>query len=570
MKANIVVTTPDRSNLMKRVRQEGTDSELALRRLLTEVGADYRLNVRDLPGKPDIANKSQKKAIFLNGCFWHFHSTCPRGRLPKRNRSFWGPKFRANRLRDQRKVSALKDAGFDVLVVWECELQMPDLLKDKLQRFWYPDDVVGRRVDRQLLLDDGPESGDRIETFTLDLEGGELVRAVVRRDGGSSISSVAITEPVTSDDLSAAFDQAWLRLPDRPDAGKVRGEVRVVDLFCGCGGMSVGVQEACRALGLKMRPVLAVDTDFAAREVYQDNFPSVWIPEDASVEELLPGEPGEAKLHPAENDLRERLGEIDLVVAGPPCQGHSDLNNHTRRTDPKNALFLKMARIARVVRPRHIIIENVRGVRHDREDVFTKTRAELEQLDYEVDEVTIAGDILGVPQRRNRVFMVASRVFRPRLDEIAKRFAVTPRTVDWAIWDLMFKPPEGAMDEAGRPAPVTQDRIDYLFDHDKYDLPNHKRPDCHRNGDHTYNSVYGRLFPDEPAPTITTGFQVMGQGRYVHPHLRRTLTPREGARLQGFPQFFRLGERGRTTYGRLIGNAVPPKMVYVIALELLR
>jgi DNA (cytosine-5)-methyltransferase 1 len=86
--------------------------------------------------------------------------------------------------------------------------------------------------------------------------------------------------------------------------------------------------------------------------------------------------------------------------------------------------------------------------------------------------------------------------------------------------------------------PETQRRVDYLFDHDLFDLPNSERPPCHRDKMHTYNSVYGRLQWDRPAPTITGGFDTMGRGRFVHPRFRRPLTPREGARLQGFPDWF--------------------------------
>jgi DNA (cytosine-5)-methyltransferase 1 len=90
-------------------------------------------------------------------------------------------------------------------------------------------------------------------------------------------------------------------------------------------------------------------------------------------------------------------------------------------------------------------------------------------------------------------------------------------------------------------------------------------------GDHSYKSVYGRLPWDRPAQTITTGFGSMGQGRFVHPKRRRTLTPHEAARLQFIPDHFRLDEvESKTALAEMIGNAVPPKLTYVFALELLR
>lgn len=129
-------TTPERSELMKQVRREGTEPEQAVRSLLTDMGARYRLNVSSLPGSPDIANKSRGKAIFVHGCFWHHHS-CNRGTIPDRNREYWEEKFEKNQQRDDRKTQALREAGFDVLVVWECELEEPEEILDRLSAFWF-------------------------------------------------------------------------------------------------------------------------------------------------------------------------------------------------------------------------------------------------------------------------------------------------------------------------------------------------------------------------------------------------------------------------------------------------
>jgi DNA (cytosine-5)-methyltransferase 1 len=154
------------------------------------------------------------------------------------------------------------------------------------------------------------------------------------------------------------------------------------------------------------------------------------------------------------------------------------------------------------------------------------------------------------------------------VEQIIGLYRTEPRDFDWACGDLSADP-ASTFDRPSTPKAVTKERIDYLFDNGLYELPNHMRPACHRDG-HTYPSVYGRIKPDEPAPTITTGFMTMGQGRFVHPHERRTLTAHEGARIQCFPDWFDFGERSRQAYITLIGNAVPPKLAYVIALELLR
>lgn len=131
---------PQRSALMKRVRQKDTAPEMTVRKVLTDMGARFRTNVKDLPGSPDIANKSRKKAIFVHGCFWHGHQNCSKHTLPKNNQDFWKEKFKANIERDNRKIQGLKALGFDVIVVWQCDLRDHSALETSLRRFWFSDD----------------------------------------------------------------------------------------------------------------------------------------------------------------------------------------------------------------------------------------------------------------------------------------------------------------------------------------------------------------------------------------------------------------------------------------------
>lgn len=414
-----------------------------------------------------------------------------------------------------------------------------------------------------------PESDPSpVESFEFDRHRRVIVRSVRRRDGSVVTSEVAVDGPdIVGHDLGAAFDQAWLRSPARPKA-PARGapEVRLADLFCGCGGLSMGVGEACRALGYRLKPVLAVDTDKTALAVYQQNIGAVH-PISDPIETLLDSPLGRV---PSEREamLMDKLGRVDVLVGGPPCQGNSDLNNHTRRNDSRNALFLKMARFAELFKPDHIIIENVLGVQHDAGRVFEKTWKYLEKRKYKITWGILRADAIGVPQSRPRMILLASRRVPVGISAIRERYSVPPRDFDWACGDLGVAP-DNPFDRPSTPRAVTRERIDYLFDNNIYELPNHMRPPCHRDG-HTYPSVYGRIRPGDPAPTITTGFMTMGQGRFVHPHERRTLTPHEGARIQCFPDWFDFGEQTRQAYITLIGNAVPPKLAYVLALDLLR
>ena len=118
-----LILDPSTSERMGGIRQKGTAAELAVRRIATSLGLHYRISNRDLPGSPDLANRSRKWAIFVHGCFWHRHAGCSRTTTPRRNRAFWVAKFEANIARDARVQSELRDLGYRVVVLWECEVE---------------------------------------------------------------------------------------------------------------------------------------------------------------------------------------------------------------------------------------------------------------------------------------------------------------------------------------------------------------------------------------------------------------------------------------------------------------
>jgi DNA (cytosine-5)-methyltransferase 1 len=393
---------------------------------------------------------------------------------------------------------------------------------------------------------------------------------VIRRDGRIVSSSVRDSAATCGDDLAAAFDLSWLRSPVKPEVKTVAaGRIRVVDLFAGCGGLSVGLAEAGRALGLAVDHVLANDFDREVLEVYSQNFPEAECVL-GPVEQLLDGEVG-APLTLDEKRLRRRLGEIDVVIGGPPCQGHSDFNNRTRNDDPKNELYLKMARFCEVIKPKHVVIENVPGVERDRRKVAQRTWGHLERIGYSVDSGIVDFSRIGIAQARRRSITLGSLDMEPSLESAVQDVRTETRNLKWAIADLAAATPgEDPFDTAPSPSPVSRARMDYLFEHHLYELPDEQRPDCHRTKSHSYVSVYGRLRWELPSPTITTGFGVMGRGRFVHPSQRRTITPHEAARIQFFPDFFSFAGANRTALHRMIGNAVPSKAGYAIGLHLLR
>lgn len=221
-----------------------------------------------------------------------------------------------------------------------------------------------------------------------------------------------------------------------------------------------------------------------------------------------------------------------------------------------------------------VIIENVQAVVHDTRQVVQSTISLLEAAGYWLATGVVKAANLGWPQRRDRFFLVASRIAVPLdVTATATAFACEPRDVWWAIGELEDLPEDDFMNKQPEFSSENVGRIGWLFQNGQYDLPPSQRPDCHKNGT-TYNSVYGRLHPDRPGPTITTGFMTPGRGRYIHPTRRRVLTPREAARLQGFPDTYefrtRSGDLPSTAQlGKWIGDAVPIPLGYVAAISAL-
>ena len=367
-------------------------------------------------------------------------------------------------------------------------------------------------------------------------------------------------------------DAAFLR-SERPPYEAYRPRIKVVDLFAGCGGLTVGVAEAARRLGLGIEVRLAVDTDADAAAVYKANMPGADV-RRVGVEDLFDGVLG-SSLTKGERKLKRQVGPVDVLVGGPPCQGHSDLNNHTRRADPRNALYARIARAAEVLRPKVVLIENVPTVTHDVENVVDGTVRALGKAGYKVAEKVLDIASLGAPQRRRRHVVLASRVSKVNVGAIlsgaAERCSRHPvRSVRWAIEDLRATKSGRLIDSTSTFSLDNLKRIAWLFENRKFDLPNPERPKCHRS-DHSYNSMYGRLRWDEPAQTVTTGFSSMGQGRYVHPAERRTITPHEAARLQMLPDFWDFSPvTQKGSLAKMIGNAVPPVLASTLLEPTLR
>lgn len=410
-----------------------------------------------------------------------------------------------------------------------------------------------------------------------------LGEGVVTHELGVGELSIAAT--ISANDMDTDPKGAWWSAylaGNRPEpVDPIGGCLRAVDLFCGAGGLANGVRHLCDELGVSLVSEFIADQDEEATVVYAANHSSRRRT-SAPVQQLIDSgvrrtSEGASFAYPPElldEGLGRALADVDLVLAGPPCQGHSNLNNQTRRTDPRNDLYLAVPAFAVAVCARMCIIENVPAILKDAGGVVEIARDLLEREGYHVTTGQLSASQIGWPQTRKRHFLVARRDRSPLpLEEVARLLRDGPRPLWWIIHDLEDSVGDDVMGRATELSAENQARIDWLFDNHAYELALDERPRSHRNGT-TYMAVYGRMRQDEPAPTITTGFMSPGRGRYVHPTRRRVLTAREAARLQGFPDDYRFvpdprREPSRSQLAKWIGDAVPMPLGYAAALSAL-
>lgn len=356
---------------------------------------------------------------------------------------------------------------------------------------------------------------------------------------------------------SKICDNEWLTNKVTPDYNKFPNSINIVDLFSGCGGLTLGALEAAKTHELSVNIKLAVEFNPQAANTYEINFcANLAKIHKGDITDLITNYPGD-ELSEVEKKIQFENSATDVLLAGPPCQGHSRLNNHTRSKDPRNKLYLKVIRFVELCKPKLVIIENVLNIKNDSGNVLTESADFLKELGYFVENLVIKTADYGIAQKRVRHIQVASL---KQLDVSLSPYQ-SASNLSEVIADIIDNAEQSNSIFDTPSVTKHTERIDYLFDNNLYDLPNDMRPDCHKHKKHTYPTSYGRLKWDQPSTTITRGFSTMGQGRFVHPLRRRTLTPHEAARIQGFPDFFCFTEyKTRGNLHLMIANAVPPKI----------
>lgn len=324
-------------------------------------------------------------------------------------------------------------------------------------------------------------------------------------------------------------------------------KIAAVDLFCGVGGLTKGLEKA----GIDVR--LGVDIDPACEYAYSANNEASFLLKsvaDLDADELTEATDG---------------ASFSLLAGCAPCQPFSTYHQKSGPNDDRWNLLSHFGRLAREMKPDLVTMENVPNLA--KQSVFRRFVSRLEALDFHVSYDVVNCADFGVPQQRQRLVLLASR-----LGPIELPSAKTKRkTVREAIGDL----PEIEAGEIWEADPLHQacELSDKNLRRIRASVPGgtwrdwDKRlvADCHkRSSGKTYPGVYGRMEWDLPAPTMTTQYYGFGNGRFGHPEQDRAISLREGAILQSFPKGYKFAAKGqpiyRKTIGRLIGNAVPVKL----------
>jgi DNA (cytosine-5)-methyltransferase 1 len=339
----------------------------------------------------------------------------------------------------------------------------------------------------------------------------------------------------------------------------------VIEAFCGAGGLSLGLARA----GFHIR--FAFDHDPIAIDTYRNNLSHPCLELDAT--------------EVTGSELLKHAGlqdeGVSVLAGGPPCQGFS-IQRRGADEDPRNELLLRFLDWVREIKPTFFLIENVSGLRGKRGKEHLAQLCEMAKgLGYFPHQQLLNAADFGVPQIRKRVIIVGElpidgRVFFqfPEPTHSEGQWV----TVREAIGDLPSPPQDGSEHpdwwnhRSDRLSAKNKLRISYVPEGGgRSDIPNHLRLACHavdpNVAGHRY--VYGRLAWDEPAGTITARFDSLTRGKFGHPAESRTISLREGARLQGFPDDF-VFEGTKVEVARQIGNAVPPPLAKAIGKALAR
>lgn len=360
-------------------------------------------------------------------------------------------------------------------------------------------------------------------------------------------------------------------------------KINTIDLFAGCGGFSCGFEKA----GFNI--ISAVEFDKNIAKSYEQNHKNVNVIAD--------------DIKNVDNNETFKLNSADIIIGGPPCQGFSMAGARIRNgfmDDPRNYLFKHYFNVVKIVRPKMFILENVKGILTLKKgEIFKEIKKIFEDSNnfdgkpYKIQYKIVKAREYGIPQNRERVIIVGSLIDFDLTKEIQNTkneiLNKSPSFFDKvSVWEAISNLPSPTEDGNVEVVNFESNYQQFLKSNDKI-VQNHYKTNHNKTAidrmkkikiNENYTSLneniksihsgsYGRLDPNGIAPTITTRFDTPSGGRFIHPFENRTLTAREAARIQSFPDDF-VFYGTKSCVCKQIGNAVPPKLAYFFAILIRR
>lgn len=339
---------------------------------------------------------------------------------------------------------------------------------------------------------------------------------------------------------------------------------KAVDLFCGGGGLTVGLKNA----GFDV--VGAIEIEPHAASTYRVNHPKTKL----FIQDIR---------HLRGDDILELTenGSLDLLAGCPPCQGFTSLTAKYHRDDPRNVLLFEMLRLVEEIRPKAVMMENVPGLANRGNKLLSKMIDTLGGLGYKTNVNVLQVADFGVPQFRRRLVLLAGYGFEIPLPKPTHSRTDKDGFLPWkTVRDTIFGMDEPkSLSEAKKGAfppadwhivrdlhPINKARLRAAKAGKSWKtIPEELRPECHKGDYSGFPNVYGRMVWDDVSPTITGGCTTLSRGRFGHPQKNRTISVREAARLQTFPDGYIFDTPLMDRVCNIIGNALPCTFATAVA-----
>jgi DNA (cytosine-5)-methyltransferase 1 len=341
--------------------------------------------------------------------------------------------------------------------------------------------------------------------------------------------------------------------------------LKAIDFFCGGGGMSLGLREA----GIHI--LAGIDNDSRVKETYVANHKdSMFFLAD--IAELTPATLAQQlNLTPNDDSL--------ILVGCSPCQYWSLINTDKRKSKKTAFLLEYFQKHIEYFKPGFVLIENVPGLSLRDESPLTAFKIALATMGYSFAEGVVNCNDFGVPQKRLRYVLLASRLGNISLPKPNAKKRPVLRDVIGGSKSLAAIP-AGNIDHSYlfhstcKLSPINKRRIEATPKDGGTRLAwkndSALQLNAYKDKDNCFRDVYARLYWDKPSPTITTKYVSYSNGRFGHPEQNRALSVREGALIQSFPNSYKIVSNSLIDAARIIGNAVPPKMALALGKEIVR